>query len=179
MRRLLYFLPVMAMLMQGCGSASHTKNNENKNVSDLSGTIIINGSEVLFPLALTWEREFNKQYPKVVIENKATCSDNSLKLLKEGKIQLAMVSRNLTDQEVKDGLYAVPVALDAVLPVICFDNDNIQTISLKGISQKKLSEAFSGTIKTWGQLLGNKSKDVPLWKVTFRLKIPFPGRNTA
>jgi phosphate transport system substrate-binding protein len=159
MRKILYLLPFMALLVQGCGSGSKNNAGENKNVSDLKGTIIINGSEVLFPLAIKWEEEFNKQFPRIVIENKPTCSDNSLKLLKAGLIQIAMVSRKLTEQEANEGLYAVPVAMDAVLPVISFDNDNIQTIVQKGISPKKLAGVFNGTIKTWGQLLGNKSND--------------------
>ena len=159
MKKILYLLPLLAMLMQGCGPGSEKKNAENKNISNLKGTIIINGSEVLFPLAKLWENEFNKQYPNIVIENKPTCSDNSLKLLQAGSIQLAMVSRKLTEQEVTDGLYAVPVAMDAVLPVISFDNDFIQPIVLKGITTKKLSGVFDGSIKTWGALLGNKSTD--------------------
>jgi phosphate transport system substrate-binding protein len=150
-------MPLMALMIQGCGPGS--QNNKPKNVSDQKGTIIINGSEVLYPLAAIWEAEFNKQFPKIVIENKATGSDNSLKLLEAGKIQIAMVSRKLTEQEVNDGLYVVPVAMDAVLPVISFGNDHIQTIAQKGISAKKLSGVFSGSIKTWGQLLGDKSKD--------------------
>jgi phosphate transport system substrate-binding protein len=159
MRKILYLLPLIALLMQGCGSGSKNKPIENKNVSGQNGTIIINGSEVLFPLAAKWEEEFNKQFPKIVIENKPTGSDNSLKLLKAGAIQIAMVSRQLTEQEVTDGLYAVPVAMDAVLPVISFNNDYIQTIVQKGIPTKKLAGIFNGSIKTWGQLLGNKSTD--------------------
>ncbi len=159
MRKIFYLLPLLALLIQACGPGSQQKPAGNNNVAEQSGTIIINGSEVLFPLAAKWEEEFNKQYPKVVIENKTSCSDNSLKLLKAGSIQVAMVSRQLSEQEVAEGLYAIPVAMDAVLPVINFENDNIQTIVQKGISPKKLAGVFNGTIKTWGQLLGSKSAD--------------------
>ncbi len=159
MRKIVFLLPLMVILMQSCGPAGEKKSTENNNISDLSGTILINGSDVLFPLTMKWAQEFKKEYPKIVIENRVTCSDNSLKLVQAGSIQVAMVSRPLTEQEVKDGLYAVPVALDAVLPVVSFDNDYIQPIVQKGISVKKLAAVFNGSIKTWGQLLGNKATD--------------------
>jgi phosphate transport system substrate-binding protein len=164
MKRIFYLFAASILLMQSCGQGPKNKAAEN-NISEdnnsltKSGTIIINGSEVLFPLVMTWKMEFQKQYPKIVIENLATSSDNSMKQLKSGSINLAMVSRKLTDGEVKEGLYAVPVALDAVLPVISFDNDNIQTIVQKGITIKKLAGIFNGSIKTWGQLLANKSTE--------------------
>jgi len=159
MKKLLFLMPLMAILIQGCGSGSKNKPVEKTNVSENSGTIIINGSEVLFPLAMIWQQEFNKQYPKILIKNRATGSDNSLKLLKADLIQIAMISRELTVEEKQAGLYAVPVAIDAVLPVINFDNNYIEPVSMHGLPKKKLEGVFNGSIKTWGQLLGTKATD--------------------
>lgn len=159
MKKLLYILPVLALLFQYCGSGENKKTSENNEISQQTGNITINGSEVLYPLALKWKEEFNKQYPNISVDIKATCSDNSLKQLQAGKINIAMSSRMLTQQEINGGLYAVPVAMDAVLPIINFNNPFIQTIVMKGITKQKLAGIYNGSIKTWGQLLGNNSKD--------------------
>ncbi len=159
MKKILFLMSLVALILQGCGSGSKNKAIDKTNVSDLSGTIIINGSEVLYPLADLWQHEFNKQFPKILIKNRPTGSDNSLKILELGQIQLAMVSRNLTEAEKKDGLYAVPVAVDVVLPVINFENNYIQPITMHGVSPEKLTGVFNGNIKTWGQLLDTKAPE--------------------
>ena len=50
MKKILYLLPLLAMLMQGW-SRIQEKNSENEQT--FKGTIIINGSEVLFSAAQT------------------------------------------------------------------------------------------------------------------------------
>ena len=70
-----------------------------------------------------------------------------------------MISCKLGANEEKKGFWAVPVAKDAVLPVVSFDNNKLQKIVLSGVSKDKLAAAFTGKIKTWGQLLQLKSND--------------------
>lgn len=159
MRRIQYLIAAILLFMQSCGSGLETKDNDKSQDTDIKGSISINGSEVLFPLVTRWVNEFNKEFPQIVFDNRANCSDYSLKMLDNGTTQIAMISRELTPREQDKGLWAVPVALDAVLPVINFNNDFIQPIVQKGISKQKLAGVFNGSIKTWGQLLGNGSVD--------------------
>ncbi|MEI6122460.1 MAG: substrate-binding domain-containing protein [Bacteroidota bacterium] len=159
MKKTVFTLLLLAMILWGCGSNQTKNKGTNPNSSNLQGTIIINGSDVLYPLAMRWAKTFKSENTGVAIELKSTCSDNAIRNLKAGLINIAMVSRPLSAAEQAQGLLAIPVAMDAVLPVICFDNNNIQQIMLAGVTKSKLAAAFSGKIKTWGQLLNTKSTD--------------------
>ncbi len=158
MKKVVYSFILLAVMIYGCGTNNKNK-NINPNASDLKGNIIVNGSDVLYPIAMKWAQAYKVDNPGVAIMIRSTGSENALRNLKAGKISLAMVSRELTDEEKTAGLIAFPIAMDMVVPVICFDNKNIQKIVMTGVSKQKLADAFTGKIKTWGQLLKTKSTD--------------------
>ena len=54
------------------------------------------------------------------------------------------------------GAYGVPVAKDAVFPVISAQNPVLADIMAKGISQATFKKIFiTGEITTWGQVVGD------------------------
>ncbi|HNW70452.1 MAG TPA: substrate-binding domain-containing protein [Bacteroidales bacterium] len=161
MKKILLVLPVVLLAISSCGPGRQKdeKTGSGSETKSLSGTILVEGSQTLMPLMLKWQQEFKKSQPDVKFSVKPCSDGKSLKQLTGNKIQIAMISRKLTADEVKTGFWAVSVAKDAVLPVVSFDNSNLQKIVLAGVTKDKLAKAFTGKIKTWGQLLQLKSND--------------------
>jgi phosphate transport system substrate-binding protein len=157
----IFCLPVLLIIIS-CGSNNTGKNNITENKSDtisLTGKMKVTGSQTLYPLMVKWASLFVKDNPAVNIDVKGTYSNIGLQNLLDGKTDIAMVSRPLTDEEKAKGLWCTPVALDAVVPIICFNNSQIQTLVMKGLSKEKLKQVFTGKISNWGQLTGKASKE--------------------
>jgi len=161
MKKILIVLSVVMLVLTSCGPGRQkdVKTGSEDETKDLSGTILVEGSETLMPLMLKWEQEYKKIQPAVKIIVKSCSAGKGLKQVASNKIQIAMISRKLAADELKAGFWAVPVAKDAVLPVVSFDNSNLQKIVLSGVTKDKLAKAFTGKIKTWGQLLQLTSND--------------------
>jgi len=161
MKKMLLVLPVVLLAISSCGPGRQKdeKTGSGSETTGLTGTILVEGSQTLMPLMHKWQQEFKKIQPDVKISVKPCSDAKGLKQLAGSNIQIAMISRKLTADEVKTGFWAVPVAKDAVLPVVSFDNNNLQKIVLSGVTKDKLAKAFTGKIKTWGQLLQLKSTD--------------------
>lgn len=149
---------VLAFFMS-CGPHQSKDGGKDANKNMVFEPFSIVGSDVLEPLVSQWRQEFLKEYPNAKIEVRGTCSENGMTLLKSKKIQLAMISRKLSAEETGLGYIALPVAKDVVLPIINFDNSNIQTLVQKGLSIEKLQSVFNGKTQTWKQLLGDGSAD--------------------
>lgn len=148
---------IIVALLAGCGTGSNN-NNDEKN-KEVSGKITLEGSRVVLPLAARWAGEFNRQFPKIALVIKPTTSLKGIKYVKSGAISMAMSSVPNGENSPSAGLFTAAIAMDVVLPVISFDNDNIQNIVRHGLTREKLSGVFSGKIKTWGELVGSDSKE--------------------
>jgi len=161
MKKILIVLSVVMLTLTSCGPGRQkdVKTDSEDGTNGLSGTILIEGSETLMPLMLKWKQEFEKSQPAVKITVKSCSAGKGLTQVSGNKIQIAMISRKLAVEEVAKGFWAVPVAKDAVVPVVSFDNNNLQKIVLSGVTKDKLAKAFTGKIKTWGQLLQLPSND--------------------
>jgi phosphate transport system substrate-binding protein len=69
-----------------------------------------------------------------------------------------MVSRNIKPDEIAQGIIALSVVEDAVLPTINSENPVIDTILEKGLTKQQFHDIFiSGTITTWGQLINSSN----------------------
>jgi len=161
MKKLLMIFTVLVMSLSSCGPGKNEQNSDGSTdkASSVSGEIRIEGSAVLFPLMNKWKQEFEKSQPGVKIIVKSSDSDKGLRHLAENNLQIAMVSHNQGKIIDKEDFWAVSVAKDAVVPVISFDNNNLQKIVVEGVTKDKLAAVFTGKIKTWGQLLNVKSND--------------------
>lgn len=126
---------------------------------NLTGTIKIKGSQTLYPLAAKWAGAFMKDHPKVKIEVSSQASQWALADLLAGKTDMAMVSCKPTDEEMKQGLWVAPVALDALVAIINFDNSEIQPLVMHGIKREMLTQIYQGSVKTWGAVTGRNAPE--------------------
>jgi phosphate transport system substrate-binding protein len=157
--RIVAICSLVLTLFISCGTHQPADGEKDANKNMVFEPFSVVGSDVLEPMVLQWRHEFLKEYPNAKIEVRGTCSENGMTLLKGKKIQLAMVSRKLSTEESNTGYVAIPVAKDVILPVINFDNTNIQILVQKGLSTDKFQSIFNGKTQTWKQLLGNGSLD--------------------
>lgn len=168
MKKILIIAVLAIFIYNSCGNDNGKKNitGDKDKPGDLSGQIIIEGSDVLYPLMNKWKQEFEKTQSGIKINVKVTKDDKASLRAGNGAIQLAMIARNLKENEKSAAYWAVPVAVDAVCPVVSFDNNYLQKIVQKGITKEKLAAVFSGKIKSWGVLMNEKSNEpIEVYKV--------------
>lgn len=127
---------------------------------ELSGNFRISGAFALYPLVNKWIAEFNKEYPNVKITLSAGGTGQGIDDIRKGSVQLAMISRPLTDEELADSIWTIPVAKAGVAPIVNQQNPNFKDIVEHGITPQKLIQLFTADNSlTWGDLLGTGSKD--------------------
>jgi len=125
----------------------------------LVGKLKIFGLQTLYPMMAQCGALFSKDHPAVSIDVRGKHSEEALQELLAGKIDVAMMSRKPGSDSAESGLWYTAVALDAVVPIISFDNPEIQPLVMNGLSKEKFIAIFTGKIKTWGQVSGRANKE--------------------
>jgi len=126
---------------------------------ELTGEISLSGAFALYPLAVKWADEFKKLNPKVKIDISAGGAGKGITDALAKVVDLGMVSREIHTEEVAKGAWAIPVAKDAVVPIINSKNPKIIELLAKGITMDAAKKIFiSGEYKSWGNILGTSSK---------------------
>ena len=128
--------------------------------SELTGNFSIIGAFALYPLISKLADEFMAIHPGVRIEVEKAGTGEGITRLLEGKSQLAMISRPLTDEETGAGIWVIPVAKDGVAPVVNQNNPHIEKLLDQGLSPDEFLHIFtSGKQLTWGEILDTNSND--------------------
>ncbi len=124
------------------------------------GTIRVSGAWALYPMMVKWGEEFRKVYPKVRVDISAGGAGKGVVDALAGLVNVGMVSREITQEEVKQGAFYVPVVKDAVFPVMSDENPVLQKgLSGKGAKKQTLIDLWiKGSDLTWGEITGNDSK---------------------
>jgi len=128
--------------------------------SEIAGNITINGAYALYPLVKKWSVDFMKIHPSVQIVVNKEGTGQGIEDLQAKRIQVAMISRPLTDEEQTEGIWVIPVAKEGVAPIVNLRNPYIKRILGRGINPQKLIKLFTGNESmTWGELLDTTSKE--------------------
>jgi len=102
-----------------------------------------------------WAGEFSKVNPGVTFDISAGGAGKGMTDTLSGAVDIGMISRAITKDEEAKGAYWVSVTRDAVFPDINSKNPVLQDLLAKGVTQEEFVGIFiTGTIKTWGQLVG-------------------------
>lgn len=153
----LTILTIMILLattlnLTSCGNKKSQKSTDGE---QLSGTISLSGAFALYPLAVKWADEFKKLHPDVTIDLSAGGAGKGITDVLAGQVDLGMVSRELKNAEIQQGALGFAVAKDAVVPTINARNPVYKELLKKGFSIKAAKGLWiTGTIKTWGQVVG-------------------------
>lgn len=148
------FVIATILIVYGCGSGTE----KNKVKKDLKGTINISGAFALYPLAQKWAEEFCKIYPDVTIDVSAGGAGKGMTDALAGMVDLGMVSREISEEEIKKGAWFVPVTKDAVVPIINENNPAVEELMKTGLTKEVFQGIFlTEKITDWGTVVNNKT----------------------
>ncbi len=160
-----YIIPLLSLaLMAGCNSGKPGKPAESvpapTPVQELSGNISVGGAYALSPLMKKWADEFMKLHPPVKIVIAESGTGQGVSDLMAKKVNLAMISRPLTDDEKNAGIWTLPVAKDGVAPIVNQKNPYLRRLMKQGLSPDEMQKIFTSEKPlTWGELLDTTGND--------------------
>jgi phosphate transport system substrate-binding protein len=116
--------------------------------------IIINGSTTVLPVIQQAGESFMIENPDISLAISGGGSGNGIKALNEGLCDMAMSSRDARPSEIEHGrargvnLVKIPVAVDALVPVVHPDNP------VRNLSLEQLRDIYAGKITRWSAVGG-------------------------
>jgi phosphate transport system substrate-binding protein len=118
-------------------------------------TLVIKGSNTIFPVAQLWIEELKDMYPDLTITLEGAGSSTGIAALFNGTTDIANSSRWLKESELdqmhQEGKYFIPI-------VIGYDGIAIivnPSLGIDEISIEELAKIYSGEITRWNQLNPN------------------------
>lgn len=161
-----FILVILSFILSGCGSENSGNENSSGDSAKLSGQISISGAFALYPLAVKWAEEFRKIHPDVKIDVQAGGAGKGMADALARQVDLGMVSRDINEEEIKQGAWYIPVTKDAVIPTFNSNNPYLKDIQQKGIRKQTFIDLWiNNKSVTWGELSGKGRKDpVKLYK---------------
>jgi len=119
-----------------------------------AGSLQINGSTTVLPIAQKVTEAFMKEYPDVSVSVSGGGSGNGIKAIIDGTAEIGNSSRFIKDEEVKlaveKGSYPVPfaIAYDCIVPVV-HPNNGVNDLTLD-----QLKAIYMGQVKNWKEVGG-------------------------
>jgi phosphate transport system substrate-binding protein len=115
-------------------------------------TLVLKGSNTIFPVAQLWIEELKDMYPDLTITLEGAGSSTGIAALFNGTTDIANSSRWLKESELEqmheEGKYFIPVVLgyDGIAVIV---NPNL---GIDNITIEELASIYSGDITRWNQL---------------------------
>ena len=155
MKRTFFICTILAALLVSSCASQKKKDS----------TISLSGAFALYPLAVKWTEEYQKIHPEIRFNVSGGGAGKGMADALAGTVDLGMFSREISPEEIKQGVWWVGLTIDAVVPTINAQNPFLSEIKQKGFSQEDFKAVFiEGTAKSWGQLLGSgQSEKVVLY----------------
>lgn len=118
--------------------------------------IRVSGAFALFPMMTVWADEYSKLNPNVTFDVQAGGAGKGMTDMLSGVADIAMLSRAPRDEELAQGAFLVPAAIDAVVATVNADNPQLDQLLATGITPEKGAALWlSEETKTWGALVGS------------------------
>ncbi len=122
--------------------------------------LAISGAFALFPMVTVWAEAYKAVNPNVDFDIQAGGAGKGVTDVLAGAVDIAMVSRELRDEETSQGATGVPVTIDAVIGTFNAANPYAAEILAKGITPESVAGIWiSGETTTWAQFLGTDAAD--------------------
>ncbi len=143
MKRNILLTIIVTLLLTSCASEQRKSN-----------TISLSGAFALYPMAVKWTEEYQKLHPEIRFNVSGGGAGKGMADALAQTVDLGMFSREISSEEIKQGVWWVGVCVDAVIPTISRQNPFIDSIKLHGITREKLRQTFiTGSISSWNQLI--------------------------
>jgi len=123
-------------------------------------TLTVSGAFALFPMMTVWGEQYSLANPTVRFDITGGGAGKGITDMLSGVADIAMVSRELKQEEIDQGAYGVPVTIDAVVATVNADNPYIDEILAKGLKPEEAAAIWmTQEIATWGEFLGTDADD--------------------
>lgn len=132
----------VSLLLAGCAGSA-----------DSISQIKMAGSTTLDPVMNLIIETYSQENPSLSLSYEALGSTVGIKSLIDGSIDLAGSSRDLKEQEVKEGLVAHVIGLDGIAVIVNIDS------GVKDLTTAQIASIFSGKVSNWSEVGG---KDLPI-----------------
>jgi phosphate transport system substrate-binding protein len=143
---------IVAVGSTGCTSSQSTSSN-NAVTAD-NQKITVSGAFALYPMMVKWVEEYQKVNPKVKIEVSAGGAGKGMTDALTGMVDLGMVSRDISPEEISKGAVYIAVTKDAVVPTVNAKNPVISDLQAHGINKSTFKKVFiNETVTTWGGIV--------------------------
>ncbi len=150
-----YIRRILIAISLVVGLSACTAKNPTQTGDPYQGTVTISGAFALYPMMQRWAEEFHKLHPAVEFDISAGGAGKGMTDVLSGAVDIGMISRDISSDEVTKGAYGIAVTKDAVFPTVNAQNPVLQELFAQGISQATLEGIFiTGVITTWGQVVG-------------------------
>ncbi|NJL06591.1 MAG: solute-binding protein [Chloroflexaceae bacterium] len=117
--------------------------------------IRVSGAFALFPMMTVWAEAYTAQNPNITFDVQAGGAGKGMSDVLSGVADIAMLSRDVRQEELEQGAFLVPVAIDAVVGTVNADNPVLEDLLAQGITPEIASKIWiSGEITTWGEVVG-------------------------
>ncbi|ARJ49861.1 PstS family phosphate ABC transporter substrate-binding protein [Staphylococcus lutrae] len=153
----------VSLILGACGGASQNDSKQNnKESSNVEGTVKGNGSSTVAPIIEKLNEDFSSSHSKATVENVTSGTGDGFKQFIAGKTDFSNASRPIKDEEksqLKDkniDYTEFQVAKDGLTIAINKDNDFLKEISLED-----LKKIYSGEAKKWSDI-DSKYPDKPI-----------------
>jgi phosphate transport system substrate-binding protein len=164
-RFLIGLLALMALTLAGCGD-QRSKSTSTRGIAKIM-------CDESFQSVLEQEiAVFEYQYPEASIMPEYINEHASLDSLMNGKVDLIITARDLTDEQRQSlkrlgrGYRSKMIAVDAIAVIVNKQND------IDELSMDDLRDIFSGKVKRWGEVFPTKLKNDSI-------KVMFDGSGTG
>ncbi|MCX7683310.1 MAG: PstS family phosphate ABC transporter substrate-binding protein [Anaerolineae bacterium] len=142
----------LSVLLAGCRQAG-----SGGEAGGLRGTITVSGAWALYPMMVRWGEEFKALHPGVEFDISAGGAGKGMADALAGAVDIGMVSRDVHEDEIKQGAFWVTVVSDAVVPTINAHNPHLALIQRRGLDRAAFEAIWTGKARTWGEVLGDES----------------------
>jgi len=116
-----------------------------------TGNLKIDGDDITYNLINELGIDFSRLYPNIEIDINFSNTVDAISRLKEGELDFVMTA--LPKEEIeKTGLNYLPLASDVLVLISNFNNVELQTLAMRGISKESISQLLTGKINKWKQV---------------------------
>lgn len=140
-----YFISFLIAAIMVSSCASQKKKDQ---------TISLSGAFALYPLAVKWTEEYQKVHPEIRFNVSGGGAGKGMADALAQTVDLGMFSREIAEEEKKQGVWWVGLTIDAVVPTISDQNPFLESIKQKGLTKENFTAIFTDEIdEDWGKLL--------------------------
>lgn len=130
-------------VIEGAGYIKIDKSAAAFSSNNASGKVVVSGSSSVTPVMEKLAESYQKVNTNVTVDVQQSDSSTGIKDAINGTSDIGMASRDISDDELSQGIRSVTIAQDAIAVIVNKDN------SVDDISMDDIKAIYTGTKTTW------------------------------